>query len=398
MGRPGRRRPTPRRDRHLRAVGEPPLRGAAGEVVADAARALADPEPLALLLLASSLVSALDPRTADPLGDTTDDEPDAAAFVDTLVDHPSPETTALLLALAVLLPDNYLAQRARAAARRREHPVPEWLARLEEAEPGTALASTDVLGDGENVVVSVHLPGGRPVTAVVYVDHNVGTVVKDAYVVAEEPEQYRERFLALAPDPVGLAIGDIEPAEAGARIVQAIEVGSALGQRFTTDTWPACRPIVEWMVGGLPASGIGYLWPDWTEAQRCLLAADFMRAPQAVDLTGADDGKIVLDLLRFTTDFSGGDPLRWSHVNVEILLRDWYPRMVTAGEDYLRRMPTVLRALVEHSHRHKDVPAPLTVRTLGAVDEWEPVYLEVLGLGTRPTVAPVEEVPGLPGE
>ena len=42
-----------------------------------------------------------------------------------------------------------------------------------------------VLGDGDNVHVAVRFAGGAELTAVVYIDHNMGTLVKDAFVVPE---------------------------------------------------------------------------------------------------------------------------------------------------------------------------------------------------------------------
>src|SRR3712207_8869242 len=36
---------------------------------------------------------------------------------------------------------------------------------------------------------------------------------------------------------------------------------------LTSDTWPACRPLVEWAVGLLPAGGRGYVRPEWSEAE-----------------------------------------------------------------------------------------------------------------------------------
>ena len=38
-----------------------------------------------------------------------------------------------------------------------------------------------VLGDGDDLLLGVRLGDGREFSAVVYVDHNVGTIVKDAF-------------------------------------------------------------------------------------------------------------------------------------------------------------------------------------------------------------------------
>ena len=59
---------------------------------------------------------------------------------------------------------------------------------------------------------------------------------------------------------------------------------------------------------------------------------------------------LVDDLLHFGTSNGTGDPLRWTPVNVEILLDDWFPSKIVADETYLRKLPDLLRAFIEFSH------------------------------------------------
>ena len=63
--------------------------------------------------------------------------------------------------------------------------LPDWLARIGEAEVYRAQEMVHVLGDGDNVNLAVRFAGGAELTAVVYIDHNMGTLVKDAFVVPE---------------------------------------------------------------------------------------------------------------------------------------------------------------------------------------------------------------------
>ncbi|MEE6282020.1 hypothetical protein [Georgenia sunbinii] len=389
-----RRRSTSPSHRHLYAVDAPETPAPSpDDFLGTIAAALADPEPLSFLALASSMVAALDPRSADPLAPVADDSPEAALFLESLIGHVVPETTALLLAFAELLPDNHLAQRARREARRRDHVLPRWLQRLDEAEPGPVTASTDVLGDGQNTVVSVQLVGGESLTAVVYVDHNLGTVAKDGFIVPDDLPAFRADFDALADESDGVEFTDLRPAEARAQIEQAIAMGAMTVPRFESDTWPASRPIVEWIIGLLPPGGTGFERPEWTDEQRSAISAEFLRSPEGATLTGRDDDAITRDLLWFTTDYSGGEPLRWSFLNVQILLADWYPRKVMAGLAYLRRVPTVLRALVRYAHRLEGIPGPLTERTLKAIDEWEPLYLELISdAGAPGTPGPLDQL------
>ncbi|MEE6286909.1 DUF6398 domain-containing protein [Georgenia sp. MJ173] len=375
---------TRRPDRHLHAVGEPEAPTAEpDDFLGNIAAALSDPEPLGFLALASSIVAALDPRTHDPLAPTSDDGPDAAMFLESLIGHPVPETTALLIALAQLLPDNHLAQRARREAGRRDHAMPGWLLGLDEAEPGPAAVSADVLGDGQNTIVSVRLVDGYDLTAVVFIDHNLGTVAKDGFVIPADLADFRNEFRALVDEPEAMTFTDLHPAEARAQIEQAVQTGAMTVPRYETDTWPAARPIVEWIIGLLPAGGSGFDRPEWTDEARSRLADEFLRSPDGAGLTRPDDAAIAEDLLWFTTDYSGGSPWRWSYLNVQLLLTDWYPRKVMASRAYLRRMPIVLRAMVRYAHRLRQIPQQLTEQTLEAIAECEPVYLELIAGGPR---------------
>ena len=58
-----------------------------------------------------------------------------------------------------------------------------------------------VLGDGDNVHLAVRFAGGAELTAVVYIDHNMGTLVKDAFVVPESMAALEALMRAKVDDP-----------------------------------------------------------------------------------------------------------------------------------------------------------------------------------------------------
>jgi hypothetical protein len=80
----------------------------------------------------------------------------------------------------VFAPDELGRSRARQAFKASPHAVPGWLARLDQTPVDRAVESTHVLGDGDNVMLNTRLPG-HGLTLVVYIDHNLGTVVKDGF-------------------------------------------------------------------------------------------------------------------------------------------------------------------------------------------------------------------------
>ena len=80
----------------------------------------------------------------------------------------------------------------------------------------------------------------------------------------------------------------------------------------------------------------------------------------------------------FGTNYAGGDPWRWSPVNIEMLLADWIPRKIMALAAELRGLPTVLRSFVAFCHAERSIPMHLTQESLAAVDEYEPMYQKLI--------------------
>ena len=60
---------------------------------------------------------------------------------------------------------------------------------------------THVLGDGDDYLFGSTLPTGQALSALVYVDHNLGTVVKDAFVVPEPLEDLALKVGTTIEDP-----------------------------------------------------------------------------------------------------------------------------------------------------------------------------------------------------
>ncbi len=62
--------------------------------------------------------------------------------------------------------------------------MPDWLTTIDRAEAYWTAETSDVLGDANTVFVAVRLPTGHELTAIVLVDHNLGTITKDGFVVS----------------------------------------------------------------------------------------------------------------------------------------------------------------------------------------------------------------------
>jgi hypothetical protein len=382
------RRPHPRRrqpgqDRRRRqarpAKGRPvPARGRrAPDLLADAGRLLAGGEPLDFLGYVSSLLAALDPRGQNPFERTDRPQPvTLSQLLESFADVVLPETTALLAAVAELGPDELTRVRARRACSTRQHPLPDWLAGLGDTSVYRAVESSHVLGDGDSVLLAARMPG-HELTAVIYIDHNLGTVVKDAFPAPSPVGDVVGRMREGIDDP-DVRFADIGLADARARVAQAIELGAITFPPFETETWPASRPLTEWLLRLLPEGGTGYVRPIWSMAAKKKLANRFFGSRFGRPLDDGDRRDLLDQFLWFGTDYGPGDPLRWSPVAVEILLADWIPRKIVADPGYLSKAPALLRAFIRFCHAERGIRPALTEQTLAAVGKHEPEYQRVI--------------------
>jgi hypothetical protein len=347
--------------------------------MADVATALAEDQPLLLLSLASSLLSALEPPRPNPFQLAPEpDLPTRDELVRIFLDAPLLETSALLAVIAELSGDDITRRRTRREIVERAHALPGWLSDLSRTTVHRVVEMVHVLGDGDNIMIGLTLPGGYPLSIVVYIDHNMGTVVKDAFVVPEPLDELIEQMRIATGGGPDTTWADLAPADARVRIRDAIEQGAITFPPFETDSWPACRPLVEWALGMLPPGGTGYRRPNWDAERLRRLTDRFFASPYGSDLDDADHRNLLGSLLWFGTDYGPGDPLRWSPVAVEILLIDWIPRKIVADVAYLTKAPELLRAFIRFCHDERKIRPALTDETLAAVDEYEQEYQQII--------------------
>jgi hypothetical protein len=370
-----RRRPARRTTRaRQHASAEPDL-------LTDVRRALTDPNPLSLLSYVSTLLCVTDSRRNHPFARAED--PHLAALtredlVGTFLDVAAPETSALLAVIAEMAGDaDVLRARIRRELAARPKVEPAWLAQLSESSAHRAVRMHHVLGDGDNIMVGARLPGGHELTCLVYIDHNFGTLVKDAFVVPESIASMVTKFKRVTKDP-DTRWDDISLADARAWVDAAIELAAITFPPLETETWPACRALVEWITRSLPEGGTGYQRPQWDSADLARLTDRFFASPYGAPLDDHDHRGLLESLLWYGTDYGPGDPLRWSPVKVEILLDDWISRKIVAPVEYLAKAPELLRAFVRFAHEEAELRSDLTDETLAAINAWEPQYQQTI--------------------
>jgi hypothetical protein len=346
----------------------------------DARRALAEPGPLPLLALASSLLAVVDPRRQNPWERALGTEHDGLSgrqLIQSFLEIDRPETSGLLTAIEAMGAGELERTRIRRELDARSERLPPWLVDLERTEPYRAVEMTHVLGDGDDVIVGVRTPTGHELSILVYIDHNMGTLVKDAFVVPEPIGDLVTTMREACGDPDTLW-NEIALGDARVRITEAIDLGTITFPLFESDTWPACRALIEWIVRLLPEGGNGYERPQWDDRALADVKARFLASSVAKLARDRDTPDLLDALLWFGTDYGPGDPLRWSPVAVEILLDDWLPRKIIAGPEYLSKAPDVLRAFVAFCFHERGIRPALLEETLAAIDRYEPGYQQAI--------------------
>ena len=351
------------------------------DLLKDVRRTLREKHPLELLAFASSLLAVTDPREADPFAEArgeTPEGPDREELIASFLDVRRPETSALLTALAELIDDELATRRITRELADRPHKPPRWLRRLTPLRVERAVQMSHILGDGDNIMLDVVTGTDHHLAVLVYIDHNMGTLVKDAFVVAESLATLEGQFVDMTTDEPDTSFDELDLADARARITEAIELGAITHPPFETDTWPACRPLVEWVVRHMPEGGTGYVRPEWTEEDREALVDRFL----ASDFLTVDDVEAAEDLAHvfvwFACDYGPGDPLRWSQVSVEILLTDFLDRKAILPDETMQLGPEVLRGFVRFAHAERGIRRELTAETLTSLEQYAPVYLELI--------------------
>lgn len=335
--------------------------------------ALVEPHPLDLLLLVSGIMDVAS-RSTDSA------EPSLETLVESFLGVERLETTAALGVIAALTPDDLLRIRIRRAIEDRPDRLPSWLHHLDQVRPEGANEMTHVQRDGDNVMIGVDLGEGHSLTAVVYIDHNLGTIVKDAFCIPQSLVETLDAFARIAlreGSPAGMRTSPLDLQEAAARVNGSILRGDERIEPYVTDTWPACRALVEWVVRLGPAGGTDYQRPEWNEDDLASICERFLDSPHTAGVT-ADDRRayevLLTPLIDFGIAWGPGDPLHWSPVSVEIALTQWFPNHVAGDPELIGRVPGLIRAFVPFAHGERGVPTSLTRETLSAVDRWEPTF------------------------
>lgn len=372
----------------------------------DLRQALRTPSPAALIEVASMLAALEDlngaPDDSDaplpqlslplPLPLPTNDTPYPYAFAvlelaPMFVESDRPETNAVLRVWAEMLGDDMLRRRVRNSVSTREHPL--WLDALHGSRATTAFSVSDLFGEDETVMLEVEISDQR-FTMVCALRHLGGTVLDDAYLV---PLSVEAALSGLPADVTAKAVQQhLDLTDARHRIAEAVKQSDLIYPPVDTDSWPAHRPALEWVLQLLPENANANanalteaaFDPDEEDAkfeERARLAQAFHASPegQALPAKLRQEAELVLE---FQHNYGTGDTLRWGPQFVEYLMLDLYPRKYAAPDRILLQLPRLLTAIVTWANARSGLPATATRDVLRLIKNLTPEYREIVTSGS----------------
>ncbi|MBX7435238.1 hypothetical protein JDV09_24515 [Mycobacterium sp. Y57] len=323
-------------------------------------RALAG-HPLDLLGTVGMLIEATKP---DPLAwlpsrpkrDTVDLEPLLDGFIGVRI----VETTALLAVLAELLDDTDLQLRCRREVAARRDALPGWIADLGNVEAYQAVRMTHVLGDGDELLIGARLSTGDELTGVAFIDHNGLSAVKDAFFVPDSIDTVVRLAAERNTDP-DTSFVDMSLADTRAWIEHGLRQHAVFMDQ--TETWPACRPLLQWLISCLPPNGAKYQSPRWDPDEQRQLCDEFFDSDHGAPFDRRDYAELLDELL------DTGDPVRWSVPRIERVLRGGRQLGSTVAVDVALDAPELLTHFIPFAHAQSGIRDELTAEALDAVDD-----------------------------
>jgi hypothetical protein len=222
-------------------------------------------------------------------------------------------------------------------------------------------------------------PHGERHTLGIYIDHNLGGLVKDAF-LAGPLDEVRSQLSSRAHNDVGLALRKLDPAEARARIEAGLYMLDHTYDPPVDDDVRALRGLIDGRVRRLPD---GFELPEEYEEvsvkDRERLLAEFLVSPEGRHWRGDEDAEDVVETaIWFGADYNHGGPLRWSVVVVEIFMTGWLPRKVAREPVFFERVTEVLRDWVRYAGRVRGVPAEPLSNASQAVEQFHDEMLEAV--------------------
>jgi hypothetical protein len=279
-----------------------------------------------------------------------------------------PESFVLLTSLARTVgPAGRLPlQRAHLSRLRTEAEVPEWVTRIAGFRLTSAIVSEDITGDGLSVVLDYD-DEHHPHTVVVFIDNNLGAIVKDVFVGPPV-----DRVLEAYQRGGRVTIRTVRPSTAAGIILQALGETHDYDDPPVTEDFEFFSGLLVNRLTQLPERPVRPpIRPLLSPRQRDQLVGEFLESRYAVGLS--DDATDIVRLwIDHAVDHTIGGPLRVSAVLVELFLAHWLPRKVLADSTYFAAVPVAVKAWLEYAGDRTELALDAIEEAVDAVDVWTP--------------------------
>lgn len=258
---------------------------------------------------------------------------------------------------------------------------PAWATAVGSARPvAAALQYEEAFDDGVSVMVEFDGCGGEPHTLGIYIDHNMGGLVKDVFLAGPLGE-VRARLSVRAPNGVQLEVRDLDLAEARARIVAALDVLDHTYDPPVDEDVSRLRALIDARADLLPGGfDLGDEYEEIPQAEREQMLEAFLASPHGQRWRGDEDAEdVVATAIDFGADYNHGGPLRWSPVVVEIFMTSWLARKVLRESTFFELVPEVLPDWVAYAAAQRGVEGEALSEATGAVAAYRDEMLDAIG-------------------
>jgi hypothetical protein len=272
--------------------------------------------------------------------------------------------------------------RARAAAARlaaRGVSEPVWAAGVGLARPvAAALQYEEAFEDGVSVMIEFEGCDRKPYTLGIYIDHNMGGLVKDVFLVGPL-SKVRPKLSVIASNGVRLAVRDLDLAEARARVVAALDILDHTFQPPVDGDVFRLRALIDARIDLLPDGfTLDDEYVETSQAERERMVEAFLESPHGQRWRGDEDAQdVVATAIEFGADYNFGGPLRWSAVVVEIFMTGWLARKVIRERSFFEHVPEVLPDWVAFAGSRRGVPAEPLREAIDAVAKYRDEMFEL---------------------
>jgi hypothetical protein len=214
--------------------------------------ALSTGDPLKVLGLASATLSMiLFPDPPDDIDRELVRDRVIEEVVLRYVEAGTSDSLTYAAALTGLIADDTLRTRLRAALDGADAAVPRWLAELGDARLEQTTIVRDLFDDDEWLLAGIRLADDARFAFRVEIDHDADGALADASLMPTTVDTILGQLTkAAASGEVSIVETDAD--DVWARYTEAVAIADLADDDVRTETWPMCRPLVEWALTKAP--------------------------------------------------------------------------------------------------------------------------------------------------